>query len=139
MLVLLVISLSFPRPFRDHYVRHRMVLLFLLCQFCQFVQIRLFLFSQPHRYFCLIITYFLPYYYLSPIFNPCVFYVFIQFLLCTFGTFNHTDIHKKARHEISLMSSKKEICVRRLFLETRYKFFGALARIPNICNLYTFF
>ena len=29
-------------------------------------------------------------------------------------SFNHTDIHKKARHEISLMSGKIEICVRRL-------------------------
>ncbi len=73
-----------------------------------------------------------------------LFYIaFLHVSACSFSiqacSFNHTDIHKKARHEISLMSGKIEICVRRLFLETRYKFFGALARIPNICNLYTFF
>ncbi len=119
---------------------------FLLCQFCQFVQIRLFLFSQPHRYFYLIITYFLPYYYLFRIFllpfsifvflsycSNCtifrfssgdgpvmvLFYIaFLHVLACSFSiqacSFNHTDIHKKARHEISLMSGKIEICVRRL-------------------------
>ena len=79
-------------------------------------------------------------------FKPCgigLWFIFmLLFNFCfgtigTIGTINHTDIQKKARHEISLMSSKKEICVRRLFLETRYKFFGALTRIPNICNLNT--
>lgn len=41
MLVLLVISLSFPRPFRDHYVRHRMVLLsfFYSVSFVSFVSL----------------------------------------------------------------------------------------------------
>ena len=63
--------------------------------------------------------------------------VLLSIFALHFCTYNHTDIQKKARHEISLMSSKKEICVRRLFLETRYKFFGALTRIPNICNLNT--
>ena len=33
------------------------------------------------------------------------------------------------------MSGKIEICIRRLFLDTRYEFFGTLTRIPNICNL----
>ena len=30
------------------------------------------------------------------------------------GVLDYTDIHKKARHETSLMSGKIEICVRRL-------------------------
>ena len=48
-------------------------------------------------------------------FHGCVFFISL-FVFCfgTIGTFDHTDIQKKARHEISLMSSKKEICVRRL-------------------------
>ncbi len=40
---------------------------------------------------------------------------------------------------ISLMSGKKRNICKRLFLETRYEFFGALARVPNICNLNTLF
>ena len=41
-------------------------------------------------------------------------YLFIIFLLWHFLHFDHIDIHKKARHEISLMSGKIEICARRL-------------------------
>ena len=43
-----------------------------------------------------------------------VFKYFMLLLYFSLFLFDHNDIHKKARHEISLMSGKIKICVRRL-------------------------